>query len=380
MNFLKMGKISCSKKLSENKAQALVELAIFGSILLFCVAILIQYALEGGYLQQVQMEAFRKALKLAYYKSGPTDSSSLVLIKDKPIPDPRDQWGFAERYPIIGSGSAVWDNALSGQYVKSFDGAITADDVPAIYFEIDKANPPSQAKAHVPSEAGEGQVFALYTAQFETIPCSTAGTLTVVLDDPNCPGSGAGCSDYTTRSVSCNAIKVMSLEGNEAHITSSDSEEILMSIYYKDGNGLKRRMGAADLDGDGEVEEIIAANAQKNILYIDYHSRKDVASKVGTVRGEPEIQLDTIYANTAPYPYGPKGVVLDDKQGIIGNFTKTVTHSGSNIVKKENKGSITSSTNLQATQKIIHKIRLNDGTVLDIPADFVVNASDLYKW
>jgi hypothetical protein len=481
-----------SKKFSNNKAQALVELAVFGSILLFCVAILIQYALDGNYSQQTQMEAFRKALRLAYYKSGPADSSSIVLVKDKPIPDPRDQWGFGERYPITGSGSAVWDNALAGGYVKSFSGKTNTTDLPSVYFEIasEKPNAPPEAKVSIPKEAGN-QVFGFYTAQFERLPCSSAGTLTIVLDDTNCPklGSSAGCNDYRTQTVSCNDIKVMLLEEDGARNDITDDTELLMSAYYKDPtDGLKYRISSADLDGDGELEEIIAANMAKDFLYIDYHTMKDQASKQGSIQGTAGLQIDNNYMGLSPYPYGPpsetmvwhppatitekewrvigqhtemvtwykleccvtcipwfggprcsgcydKIITMDkkerddteccdfwdvtqckgrtsqedkptmvddygwvdvkktipgywetvgagpkDKQGILSDFQKVITHTGSSIEKSENSGSITSKTNLKANQKIIHKIRLNNGQVLDISADFTAPSSELYNW
>lgn len=404
MNAIVIKKMINCSKLPDNKAQALVELAIFGSILLLCVAVLIQYGLEGNYSQQAQMEAFRKALKLAYHKTGLGSSSAIVLVKDKPIPDPRDQWGFAERSPVMGSGSAVWDTHLGEQYVLSFNGTIMEKDVPTAYFEIDKATPPSQAKAGVPSDPSLTQAFGFYTAQFEKVDCSKLGAIYVVIDNPSCPGISSTCNDYLIKQIPCDQIKVMTLDGGDGNPTGDigDEQEILMSPYYKD-NGLKRRIISADLDsnyelrdgrlecvaGDCEVEEIIAANCSpeleyriKTFFYMDRSSKKDVALKDGSRYGPGEIQIDSTYAGLQPYPYGPSGATINDKQGMLGDFDKTTTHSGSSIVKTQTAQprSITSRTTLKASQKITHKIKLNDGTVLGIPADFVVNKSDLYNW
>ena len=104
------------------KAQALTELAVAGAIFLFCLALLIQFGLQLNYQQNMQMQAFRKAQKIAYYEQGPSSSASYAVVKDKPVVDPRDRWGFADRIPM-GSGAQVsWDNSLNSIYIDDIHG------------------------------------------------------------------------------------------------------------------------------------------------------------------------------------------------------------------------------------------------------------------
>jgi hypothetical protein len=407
-------------KVCAKRGQALVELAIFGSILLFCVTVMIQYALEGSYSQQVQMEAFRRAQKLAYYKSGPGSASAVTLIKDKPIPDLRDQWGFAERSPVMGSGSVAWDSAMAGMYVKSFSNQTKsqlpdASDLPTMYFMVANATLSPElknaAQGYVPSGAGQNQVFGFHNAQFEKLACASTtstpsdstpngkrGTITVVRDNPDCPKNGGECNDYLMEEVPCSAIKVMLFEPSltevdgqprvtiEVDTDVDDYTELLMSAYYIDPTGLKRRISAADLDGDNRLEDIIAVNKDMIFLYIDSHIKNDKPGSEGTPvetqQDNGNLAIDTDYAAVSPYPYGEKYsdpdsgklMTINDRQSMLTDFNKTITHTGSSFVKTETKGvdTITTSTTLNASQKIIRKIRLNDGQEIIIPSEFIV--------
>ncbi len=92
-------KIHCLKK---DKAQSLTELATFGSVLLLVMSFFVRYGLQYIYQQDIKMRAFRMALSDA--STAPDGSSSLVVVKDKHIPDPQDTFG-------IGSGVSVPDQA-----------------------------------------------------------------------------------------------------------------------------------------------------------------------------------------------------------------------------------------------------------------------------
>lgn len=357
------------------KGQALTELAIFGSILLFCVAMLLQYGLEANYQQQAQMEVFRKAQKLAFYRSGPGANTSLVLVKDKAIPDPRDQWGFAERYPVVVGGSVTWDTNLSTQYVTNYAQAPEATDLPAVYFEVDKISAAelsrvrTNASAEVPAAAAQNKVFGFYTARFQKAPC--LGSIKVVFEDPQHRRG----REYVEEVVGCGEIRVMRMDGDRA----DPNSHLLMYPYFRDSNMLKRRIIWADVDGDDKLEQIIAAiiaaNGNKEFFYIDYHDG-------GNARFSPlggAIQIDTDYLNAAAYPYG-NAYSPEVKQGLIPDFRKSIEHTGSNIVKEEVGGNITSRTELRARQIITHKIRLNSGAVVEIPVEFTPDRSQSYNW
>ncbi len=375
-----------NKIVVKHRGQALTELAIFGSILLFCLAMLIQYALEANYRQQAQMEAFRKAQKIAFYKQGPASSTSLLLLKDKPLVDPGDKWGFAERTPIIGSGNAVWDTNLSAGYVKSFAGMPSEDDLPAMYFEIDKgdlAKVKGTARASVPSEAGEDNVFGLHMAAFKKIPCPA-----VVIVEFADPDHSQG-TEYIKVGVPRDAIKVMNLEiattvdddthleqDPEVHGVVGDDEELLMHPYFR-YKGMKYKITLADVDGDGKLENVIAANKNKELFYIDSHDGYSDTPASGETLVAGEIQIDE--DRTSVYPWDEEGKAkIEDRQGLIQDFKKTIKHQESKIVKTE--GDINPNTELHATQEITHYIRLNNGTVLEIPATFTVDKNKLYNW
>lgn len=363
--------------LSPNKGQALTELAIFGSILLFCLSVLIQYGLEANYQQQVQMEAFRKAQKIAFYKSGPNSSTSLVLLKDKPLPDPRDQWGYAERYPIAAGANAVWDTNLSANYVKKFVDTPNDRDLPAVYFEIDKGDTAGAFNAgaqRVPAQANENNVFGFYAARFEKRPCPE--TITVVFEDPEHDNpDNVAKTEYYGVTVNREDVKIMRTEGVfSAPQDVQKDYELLMYPYFR-YNGLKRRILWADVDQNdgGKLEYIIAADQNKMLFYLDNHG--------------PQIPIDTeratIYPEDNIYAWGEgrrRPARPQDKQGLIEDFDKSMQHQGSRVTKNQNGASIISATALNATQRITHKIRLNDGRILDIPAEFTVNRADLYNW
>lgn len=343
------------------KGQALAEFAIFGTILLFCVAMLLQYALEANYQQQTMMEGFRKAQQLAFNRSGLGSATSLTLVKDKSIPDPRDQWGFAERYPVVGGGSVTWDNNAGAQYIKEYDEKPDDNDLPALYFSVDKGSRPPEAKATVPSGAKQNDTFGFYTARYERIDCK--GGVTVVFESPG------QAQEYYTESVSCSDIRVMKLDpadfGQEGK---ADTNYKLMYPYFRDSGNLKRRIIWADVDCDNKLEQIIAANKNKQFLCIVYHRR-----------GDNDIQLDTDYVNAAAAPYG-NADRPGDKQGLIPDFNKEIQHRGSNIVRTQENGNVTSATTLSATQTITHKFRLNNGQVVEIPVQVTADSSQTYNW
>ncbi|MDP3732459.1 MAG: hypothetical protein Q8R31_05535 [Candidatus Omnitrophota bacterium] len=396
---MKERKIYFIHKKFSKKGQALTELAIFGSILLFCVAMLTQYGLDANYQQQIQMEAFRKAQKIAFYRSGPNAATSLALVKDKPFPDPRDQFGFAERNTVVASGSVVWDTNLSSQYIKDFDGSALETDLPAVYFEIEGVdgktvvNKATQDKiediahATVPLEAGENNAFGFYTARFDKAPCPDVIT---VPDETTVVIAGKKQTVYTTKQIKKSDIWVGRIEGAiGSEIKTKTGSVSLMYPYYRDDDDadyplLKRRIADADVDGDGELEYIIGADKDKNLFYVDSHDPKQSSS--GTIAGA--IQIDTRYTQIEAGDRiwdekTMKWIELtpEHRQGMIQDFEKTLKHAGSQIVKTENAGAIISKTKLDAEQVITHKIRMNGGQVLDIPVKFPTDPNKvLYKW
>ncbi len=103
---------------NNKKAQTLTELAAFGSILLLVLAFFISYGMRYNYQQDVQMRAFRSALKDAYTNPNnrPDASASIVLVEDKHIPDPRDMFGAGNIVPAQAGAEVTWGNTLNDMY------------------------------------------------------------------------------------------------------------------------------------------------------------------------------------------------------------------------------------------------------------------------
>lgn len=124
---------------SNCKAQALLELAIFGSIILMLLGVLINYGLRYNYQQQAEQRAYRRALAKAYSLTlslpafqisiaaakgedpvvgfldyiRPFGSGSYVITEDKHIPDPANPWGIGSVVPISASASVARDEQMS---------------------------------------------------------------------------------------------------------------------------------------------------------------------------------------------------------------------------------------------------------------------------
>ncbi len=84
--------------------QALLELAIFGSMLILVLGVLVQYGLNFDFHQQADMEAYREALASAA-QSGQDQmpiSVNHAIMRDRHIPDPSNPFGQGSMVPIIG--------------------------------------------------------------------------------------------------------------------------------------------------------------------------------------------------------------------------------------------------------------------------------------
>lgn len=134
------------------KGQALVELAVFGTVLIFCLTLLLRYGMSANYQQRVDMQTFRKAFVRA--KTGtpvgrgpsfdpgwtfensspptPTEHScyvSYTVIEDKPVFSASGILPIAERSPVASAAQAVWSIDL-------FAEADGEADEPRAEFEI----------------------------------------------------------------------------------------------------------------------------------------------------------------------------------------------------------------------------------------------------
>lgn len=118
MKRARLGEMRLLERRSNSSAQALLELAIFSSIILFCLGLLLQYGLRSNYQQFLQMTTFRRALTLAVNRSQNnvtnrySPSVGLTVVWDKSIPNPQDQFGIQEHFPYAVGAGVVYSNKL----------------------------------------------------------------------------------------------------------------------------------------------------------------------------------------------------------------------------------------------------------------------------
>lgn len=112
-----------------NRAQALLELAVLGTILIMLLGVLVNYGIRYNEQQKVEQQAFRRALHnvsglrlSAPIGSlvtgggvnlldivGSRGSASYMMIKDYQVPDPSDPWAVGSVQPAMASANIVRD-------------------------------------------------------------------------------------------------------------------------------------------------------------------------------------------------------------------------------------------------------------------------------
>ena len=85
--------------------QALLEVAIFGAIIIMLLGVLISYGLKYNYQQQAMQRAFRKTLSRVVVQPGV--SASEVVVLDKHVPSPSDAFGIGSVTPFTGSAGSI---------------------------------------------------------------------------------------------------------------------------------------------------------------------------------------------------------------------------------------------------------------------------------
>lgn len=98
-----------SRLYPNKKAQAVLELAIFGSIIIMLLGLLLNYGLRYNFQQRVMQQTFRKALVGAEktMQDDQPSSVSYVLIQDKHIPQPSNPFAVGSVSPFMSSDNVV---------------------------------------------------------------------------------------------------------------------------------------------------------------------------------------------------------------------------------------------------------------------------------
>ena len=146
-----------------NKGQAILEVALFGSIILMLLGITLDYGMRYGFKQRADMLAFRRALRAS---GDPTQSGhgSYMLVQDRHIPNPGNPTGAAigSVQPFFASHSVVRDYRMN-------ETPDTQEQLPYTTIRIE-GNATS-------SWQSPGQPNPLRTAGFLTIPITRATSL-----------------------------------------------------------------------------------------------------------------------------------------------------------------------------------------------------------
>lgn len=98
------------------RGQALVELAVFGSILLLAVAFLIRVGMRMNYQQELAMRSFRDGLrvagKLGKHREEQVPQVSYTIFEDRQVPTPGDPFGLNQRTRFAGAANITWGKYL----------------------------------------------------------------------------------------------------------------------------------------------------------------------------------------------------------------------------------------------------------------------------
>lgn len=92
--------------LRSKKAQALLELAIFGAILIMLLGILLNYGLRYSLQQKTMMNAFREALRESA-DSNLGGQASVTVLQDKHIPNPSNPFAVGAVVPFSSGASVI---------------------------------------------------------------------------------------------------------------------------------------------------------------------------------------------------------------------------------------------------------------------------------
>lgn len=110
------------------RGQALLEVALFGAILLMLLGVMVSYGLRYNYQQKTMMDAFRSSLK----ESNDTNrggQASVTVVSDEHIPDPANPFAIGSVSPFI-SGASVTRS------YKLHESADTEEELPQMTIQI----------------------------------------------------------------------------------------------------------------------------------------------------------------------------------------------------------------------------------------------------
>lgn len=96
------------------RGQAMLEVAITGSLALVALAFFIQIALRQNYQQEIEQQTFRRALRMAHsFGDEERPAISYHHFRDRQLPDPADAFGIIPRTLTTSTSSVTWGEFLT---------------------------------------------------------------------------------------------------------------------------------------------------------------------------------------------------------------------------------------------------------------------------
>lgn len=340
-----------------------MELATFGTILLFCLAMLVNFGLQANYQQETEMKAFRKSMKQSYDNTnkGPSSGSDVTLVEDKIGINAQDPYGVSERYPFMAGSKVTWTNDLMDEYLDSSNTPVT-NYLPYTSYEVN------------------GQVLGPFTtANYERIPC--VGNIIVrvpLLEKDTVDTNGDGLKDTFWRDITVNCATQTKVAKDELSkddpkpivgylknpgFPSGEKEQIGSVLRKKEGEETYRQMTVIKTEGNffkkwKDGKEIEYGGPILAFWVIDTGAGEIDTSIEVPIKADGSKDLET-YANS--------------RQGLWPNYTRTITKTGT-MSKTENEAEITTTTSASVTENIKRWLRLN--TTGTAPVDSNVSTGD----
>ncbi len=138
--------------------QAMIELAVFGSLMLLCLSYLVRYGQTYIYQQMIQQEAMRRAEAEGQH-NAPLHSGSVVVLRDKRMIDPSNPFVTGPRQSFVASASLTMSNEL----------LVNAPSAP---FQVNPGDMFEAVPNHIPVHRVmlNGQAVTLRLADYRTVP------------------------------------------------------------------------------------------------------------------------------------------------------------------------------------------------------------------
>ena len=317
------------------KGQALVELATFGTILLFCLAMLVNFGLQANYQQEIEMKAFRQAMQQAYNNDskGPSAGSDVNLIEDKVGINTQDPYGVSERYPFGAGSKVTWNNNIMDEY-------------------LDQSNNTRPEYLPQTSYKVNAEVLGPYTtANYKRYPPqgSYNGNIIVripLLEKDAIDTDGDGIKDKFWKDVSIDCATQTKIFKDEL---SKDEPKPLVGYIRNDAEFPSQEKE--------QISSVLMNGRQKTVVKVEGAEKGPILAfwVLDTQAG----QIDT----AVEIPINPDGskdltTYSSMRQGLWPNYTRTITKLGT-MSKAQNSAGITTTTSASSTENIRRWIRLN---------------------